>query len=599
MTDLSIAQGSTYAHVILDATLRFARRPAMKWMGESGWRTTTYSELRGEILAIAAALQKKGVSKGDRVGIWMETCRNWVLSDLVIQILGGVTVPIYHTQTPEKALRILKDAEVRALFSTSQRLEALRKLGAGVELEIDSESGIDSLREAGQRQLEDQPSLRAKLEAPDVLPEDLSAIIYTSGTTGEPKGAMLTHASIVANARGGVHAYLNDEAPVVFLHLPLAHVVGRNAIETMTLTSGGVLAIAEPERERLVSNLRDLAPTELVTVPYVLSKFHTQVLQKIEARPAVVRRLFHHALSVGRRCRVEPLSNGGPVRQETSVLLSLYDRLFFRKIAGFLGGHVRQIITGAAHLSRETLEFFWSIGIPTYEAYGMTETTSMVTYCSKKGVKFTTVGRPAEGMEIKLAPDGEILVRGVGLMKGYWKRPEGTRDSFDLEGWYRTGDLGSLDSQGYLTILDRKKEIFVLTTGKNVAPQAIENTLKLSPLVENACVFGDNRNYMTALIYPEWSAVRKKLGADANPALDNPALLKLFNSEVQRLMQSLPDYERVKRFALVEEPFSVDNDLLTPTLKLRRKQIEEYHRDKIESLYSGPQSNFWFLEEQK
>ncbi len=596
MTDLSIAQGSTYAHVILDATLRFSSRPAMKWMNGGGWRTTTYSELRSEILAIAAALQKKGLSKGDRVGIWLETCRNWILCDLVIQILGGVTVPIYHTMTPEKARNILKDAEAKVLFSTSQRLQDLRNLGSVSELEIDTEAGLNSLLETGQRLLEDTPSLRAKLEAPQVTPEDLSAIIYTSGTTGEPKGAMLTHASIVANARSGVEAYLDEEAPVIFLHLPLAHVVGRNAIETMTLTCGGMLAIAEPEREKLVSNLRDLGPTELVTVPYVLSKFHTQVLQKMGARSAIVRRIFNHALSLGRKCRVEPLGTGGPVRQRTSALLSLYDRLFFQKIREFLGGRTRKIVTGAAHISRETLEFFWTIGIPVFEAYGMTETTSMVTYCSKDGIKLTTVGRPAKGMEIKLDPDGEILVRGVGLMKGYWKRPEATRDAFDPEGWYRTGDLGSLDDQGYLKILDRKKEIFVLSTGKNVAPQSVENTLKLSPFVENACVFGDNRNYMTALIVLEWSAIQKKLGTVSKSPLDHPDLQKLFRAEVKRLMQSLPDYERIKRFALIDEPFSVDNDLLTPTLKLRRKQIEERHREQIEALYSGPQSNFWFLD---
>jgi long-chain acyl-CoA synthetase len=609
MTDLSIAQGSTYAHVILDATLRFAGRPAMRWKGKTGWQTDTYSDLRREILSLAAALRAKGISKGDRIGIWLETSRDWIVCDLAIQVVGAVTAPVYHTLTPEKARKILEDAEVKALISTNDRFEGLKRLGSGtppffLEIAADSTSiegraTLNSLRDAGGHMLENQPGLRSELESPRVAPEDLSAIIYTSGTTGEPKGAMLTHAAVAANARSGAAAFLHHDHHRVFLHLPMAHVVGRNAVEAATLTAGGVLAIAEPEREKLVSNLRELAPTEVVTVPYVLGKFRAQVLQRLEGGPRVIRWLFAQAMAVARRCRVEPVTHGGPVQQKKSPLLAFYDRLFFRKIRGFLGGEARQIVTGAAHIGRETLEFFWAIGIPIYEGYGMTECTSNAAFTWEGDMKLGTVGRPAKGMEVKLALDGEILVRGVGLMKGYWKRPEATREAIDAEGWYHTGDLGSIDEGGYLRILDRKKEIFVLSTGKNVAPQSVENTLKRSLLVENACVFGDKRNYMTALIVPEWSAVQKKLSLAEKPPLEDPKLQKLFADEVKRLMEEIPDYERIKRFALATEPFSVENNMLTPTLKLRRKQIEEHYRNAIEALYSGPQSNFWFLDQAK
>ncbi|HEX5035809.1 MAG TPA: long-chain fatty acid--CoA ligase [bacterium] len=605
MTDQQIAEGKTYAHVILQATRLFADRPAMRYKSNGEWQVTTYAELRDEILDVAAALRSREINKGDRVAIWMETGRDWVVCDLAIQIAGAITVPVYHTLTPDKALNILQDSETKLLFSTSARIEAVKKTPPASLLTIsaDLNSGPLSLtgfRSLGAEAQRNQPNLRSQLENPEVTPEDLSAIIYTSGTTGEPKGAMLTHASIVANARSGDEAYLgNAHIPHVFLHLPMAHVVGRNAIESMTLMSGGMLAIAEPEREKLVSNLRDLAPTELVTVPYVLSKFHSQVMQKMSERPKLIRKLFSHALALGKKCRVDPLANGGPVSERKSLLLAFYDRLFFRKILGFLGGNVQQIITGAAHISRETLEFFWSIGIPLFEAYGMTETTSFVTCCNRKSVKLTTVGTPSKGMEVKLAPDGEILVRGVCVMKGYWKRPDTTRESIDADGWYRSGDVGSIDAQGYLKIMDRKKEIFVLSTGKNVAPQSVENTLKLCAYVENACVFGDQKNYMTALIVPEWTAVKKKLGRTDQPSREDPDVQKLFSSEIKKLMGSVPDYERVKRFAIVSEPFSVDNNMLTPTLKLRRKQIEEHYHSTIESLYAGPQSNFWFLEEKK
>lgn len=606
MTSSDIVEGRTYADAILAATFKFAHRPAMKWKDSGQWRTTTYSELREEIVELVAGLKSLGLTRGDHIGIWLETSRDWVLCDLAIQVLGAVTIPIYHTLTPDKAHKILEDAGVKALFATSSRFSGLRKLSPPFYKEIfadtkaDSEhDSIDSLTQRGKDQITKQPSLRQEIEKPPIGPQDLSSIIYTSGTTGEPKGAMIAHASVIANAKNGIEGFLVKEVNHrVFLHLPMAHVVGRNAIEAMTLLSGGMLAIAEPEREKLVSNLRELQPTHVVTVPYVLGKFHSQVLQEINQMSPLLRWLFRRAMALARQCRVEPILVGGPVRLRTPLALNFFDRLFFRKIRDFLGGSATQIITGAAHINRETLEFFWAIGIPVYEGYGMTEITSNATYTCASDIKLGTVGKPTTGTEIKLASDGEILIRGPGLMKGYWKKPEATREAIDPEGWYHSGDIGSMNN-GYLSIVDRKKEIFVLSTGKNVAPQSVENTIKLSPFVENVCVFGDKRNYMTALIVPEWTVTMKQLGSKEKPAWHHPEVQRLFQNEVKRLMEALPDYEKVKRFALIDEPFSVEAGLMTPTLKLKRKQIEERYRDQIEALYAGPQSNFWFFEEKK
>lgn len=607
MTSSGNVEGSTYAQAILSATFRFANRPAMKWKEGGLWRTASYSELREDVVSLVAGLKLQGLARGDHIGIWLETGRHWIVCDLAIQVLGAVTVPIYHTLTAEKARKILEDAGAKALFSTTNRFTALRKSGPPFYKEFSADANtslthetLKTITEAGRLALRNKPSLRQEIETPQVSAEDLSAIIYTSGTTGEPKGAMITHGSVIANAKSGIAGFLKaNQEHRVFLHLPMAHVVGRNAVEAMTLLSGGMLAIAEPEREKLVSNLQELQPTHVVTVPYVLGKFHTQVIQKISQRPAPIRWLFSRAMSNARKYRVEPVLHGGPVKLKNSVFLRLFDKLFFQKIRSFLGGYAEQIVTGAAHINHETLEFFWAIGIPIYEGYGMTELTSNASYTWSGDIKLGTVGKPTEGTEIKLAADGEILIRGKGLMKGYWNKPEATREAIDSEGWYHTGDIGRMSEDGYLSIVDRKKEIFVLSTGKNVAPQSVENTIKLSPFVENACVFGDKRNYMTALIVPEWSAVIKKLGLTEKPPWHHPDVQKLFQGEIKRLMEALPDYEKVKKFSLVEEPFSVDSGLMTPTLKLRRKQIEERYSDQIESLYSGPQSNFWFFEDKK
>jgi long-chain acyl-CoA synthetase len=449
--------------------------------------------------------------------------------------------------------------------------------------------GLDALLTEGAVLRNGDPALTRALMEPRLDPSDVSAIIYTSGTTGEPKGAMLTHANVLSNAEGAIARYSPGLVHTILLHVPLAHTMARNTTMASLFISGGTAALAEPEREKLPQNLVETAPTLFVTVPYMLDKFVARVREMIATKGAIGRTLATRAIAVGRRRRLAAiLDGGGPVRPVPLGLeLAILDRLVLRKIRARLGGRLECIVIGAASSNRESIEFFWGMGIPVYEAYGATEVTNLATCTWPGDMRLGTVGRATPSMEVKLAEDGEVLIRGPNVMKGYWNRPEATREAIDAEGWYHSGDLGAMDAGGYLRIVDRKKEIFALATGKKVAPQAVENALKLSPCIGNVCVIGDRRRYMAALIVPDLAIIQQRLGLATPPAADEAPVHELLAAEIERVSTGLADFERVKRFAVVAEPFSVENGLLTPTLKVRRKEIGARYAREIETLYSG------------
>jgi long-chain acyl-CoA synthetase len=350
-----------------------------------------------------------------------------------------------------------------------------------------------------------------------------------------------------------------------------------------------VLAIAEPEREKLPANLVEVAPTAFITVPYLLEKFMARVRESVAQKGGLGRALAERALALGRARRLAALGEAGgpPRRQRLGLRLALLDRLVLRKVRARLGGRLEFIVIGGSNSNRESVEFFWGLGIPVYEGYGATEVTTSVSFTWPGDVKLGTVGRPPAGMEVRLGPDGEVLARGPFVMKGYWGRPDATREAIDEDGWYHTGDVGVLDEGGYLRIVDRKKEIFALSTGKKVAPQAVENALKTSACVAGACAIGDQRRYMTALIVPDLAAIGARLGLAAPPAAGDPRVREVLEAEVRAAAAAagLADFERPKRFAVIGEPFTPENGLLTPTLKLRRKPIAERYAAEIERLY--------------
>lgn len=600
-----MAEGPTYAHQFIDAARRFGERPALRWKDANTWQSISFEELERRVLACAAALQKQGVTKGDRVAIWLENSWPWVVCDLACQLLGAATTTVYHTVVATQAAALIRDAEPLAIVSSEARLrelfateaslrEGLQPIAAEIKAseQVSSESNnafisFKELLQVGERLIGSDPSTQASLRKPLVQPDDVSALFYTSGTTGEPKGAMLTHANVVFNAQRTIAQMLPDGEQTALLHLPLAHVMARNTTVPATLLSGGTLAIAEPEREKIPSNLVETAPTAFPTVPHLLDKFKERAIQAVDAKGLVMRRLAHLALRHCRTRRLAAIAGGGKVKTvELGLLGNVLDSLVLRKMRAKLGGRMDFIVTGGANSNRKSIEFFWGIGVPVYEGYGATELTGTAAITWSREFKLGTVGKAVPGVELKLADDGEVLVRGPIVMKGYWRRPEATAEAIDADGWYHTGDIGALDSDGYLTIIDRKREIMVLATGKNVAPQAVENALKRTPLVSSVCAIGDGRRYVTALIAPDLEALAKKLRLADKPSLDDSQVTELLRDEFSSLMTELSAFERIKRFCLVDEPFSPENQLVTPTLKLLRRQITLRFADEIEDLYA-------------
>jgi len=591
---LPTAQGPTYAHRILDATSRFASKSALRWKENGSWTRLHFSKLREAVLDLAAGFRIYGIRSGDRVALWFETSSAWVISDFALQILGAVTVTIYHTLPVPQATGILVDSGAKALISSQRRLKFFEDWeGDDREkwLEIAMDAGPlgipwEKVKEEGAQARRNDPAGFQDLLNPSVKPDDLSAIVYTSGTTGEPKGAMLSHRNILSNADGTVACFKWLENNVCLLHLPLAHVMARNTATAYNLFTGSELALAEPEREKLPMNLKEVAPHLFITVPYLLDKFMGRVLEVFAHKGKITQTLLKRALKIGRERRLKAIDPNGIVRPARLGLEGkLYDWFLLRKIREILGGNIRYITIGGSNSTRETVEFFWGIGIPIYEGYGSTEVTNCATFTWHGGMKLGTVGRAAPDMDVRLAEDREVLIRGPNVMQGYWNRPEATKEVLDQEGWFHSGDIGEMDHEGYLKIVDRKKEIFALSTGKKVAPQEVENTLKRSAYVISVCTIGDNRRYMTALIVPDLKVIQRRLSLSQLPSIQSSEVREFMRNQVQQAMEGLADFQQIKRFLLLEEPFTIENDLMTPTLKLRRKPILERYSREIEMLY--------------
>ncbi len=589
------ATGPTYAHRFLDATKRFAEKPALRWKESGVWRDLSFRELEEQVLCFSAALSSRGIGSGDRVAIWLENSCEWIVCDLASQLLGAVTTTIYHTLNSSQVIELLRDAEAKILLSSNSRLAEMSALDSSMSQSLqlvsvdNSDIGLtfSTLLEEGEQAIQSHSDLKNQLGKPSVQPNELSALFYTSGTTGEPKGVMLTHANMIANITNTIAQMMPDESHVVLLHLPLAHVMARNTTVPATLLTGGVLAIAEPEREKIPNNLLEVAPTAFPTVPHLLDKFLERAMEAIQAKGFVMRTLALWAIRYCRQRRIAAISESGMVKPTRLGFVGwLLDRIILCKLREKLGGRMKFLVTGGANSNRQSVEFFWGIGIPVYEGYGATEVTNTAAITWSRGIKLGTVGQKVPGVELKLAPDGEILVRGPIVMKGYWNRPEETADAIDSDSWYHTGDIGTVDADDYLTIVDRKREILVLTTGKNVAPQAVENTLKRTPLVLHACAIGHRRPYTTALLVPDLVSAGQRLGLTGTPGISDPRLADLLRAELNYLMTNLPRFEQVKRFVMIAEPFSTDNGLVTPTLKLQRRRIVEKYAKEIEDLYA-------------
>jgi long-chain acyl-CoA synthetase len=577
---------------ILFAIYNSRRDRVMLQKGALGWAPISSTEVYRSVVGVARALESWGIAKGDRVAILSENRPEWTITDFAALALGAVTVPIYSTQTAEQTAYILKDSGARVVaVSTKNQLEKVLTIQRHTPIErILVMDTVETAHAVHMQPLMLHGPVDADPEfdgrARSLCPDDLATIIYTSGTTGTPKGAMLTHGNMASNIAHSMEAFgfgTKDEVSVSFL--PLSHVTARH-VDFALLYRGVVLAYC-PDLSRLAQVLKEVQPNIFIAVPRVYEKIRQQVILKAVGFPKST--VYRWALSVGRAHRAETPAETPP--SELSWKIKLADKLVFSKVRAGMGGKAEEFISGGAPLGRELAEWYADIGIPIHEGYGLTETSPVIAVNTSRTHKLGTVGKPLANIEVRIADDGELLVRGPSVFKGYWNRPDETAAAF-VDGWFKTGDIGTLDSEGFLSITDRKKDLIKTSGGKFIAPQPIENSLKLNPLIGTAVVIGDRRKFPAVLISPffpvleDWARANEVDITSRETLVAHVKVQALYEGIVEETNQNLARFEKLKRVLVIAEEFSAADGTLTHTFKVRRRGIEDRYRSLIDEMYA-------------
>jgi long-chain acyl-CoA synthetase len=555
-----------------------------------GWIPISAAELYRNVVGVARDLEQWGIRKGDRIAILSENRPEWTIADFAILALGAVTVPIYATQTADQVSFILNDSGARLIFvSTAPQLEKVQTIQSHTPLErvvvmdaVETAHAVHMQRLMRQGPTDTDPEFDERVRS--VSPDDLATVIYTSGTTGTPKGAMLTHRNMASNIACSLEGFgigHKDEVSVSFL--PLSHVTARH-VDFALLYRGVALAYC-PEITQVPQAMAEVKPDIFVAVPRVYEKIRQQVILKAADFPK--RTLYEWAMKVGRKHRDEIVKDLKP----TALSWKIANHLMFSKVRTGMGGKAEEFISGGAPLGRELAEWFADIGIPIHEGYGLTETSPVIAVNNPRANKIGTVGKPLSNVEVRIADDGEVLVRGPSVFKGYWNRPDETRAAF-VDDWFKTGDIGNLDSEGFLSITDRKKDLIKTSGGKFIAPQPIENTLKLNPLIGTAIVLGDRRKFPFVLISPhfplleDWARANKVVFSSRHDLVANPRVQALYEGIIDEVNAGLARFEKLKKVLLVPEEFSAADGTLTHTFKVRRRGIEDRYRTVIDEMYA-------------
>jgi long-chain acyl-CoA synthetase len=563
-------------------------------------------EMFERVRDVSLGLRTLGVSTGDRVALIAESRPEWLLCDFAILAAGGVTVPIYPTLSAAQAQYILQDSGARlVIVSTRLQLEKtqeVRHLLPALEAVVCMDAAaataapatasilsLDDLERRGHARMTAEWGAAKEFRdaARAIRPDSLATIIYTSGTTGEPKGVMLTHANLVANMRAAAAALEISQDDVALSFLPLSHAFERT-VSFVYLFAGVSIVFAE-SFDTIARDLLKVRPTVLTGVPRVYEKLHARIVETAQKAGGGKAAVFRWSVNAG-LARARAVLRGRAPGPIVSLKASIAERLVFSTVREKLGGRLRFVASGSAPLSDSVMEFFYAVGVPIIEGYGLTETAPILTFNPLRQLRVGTVGRAIPGVELRIADDGEILARGPNVMRGYYNKPEATAAVLQ-DGWFHTGDIGRLDDEGYLTITDRKKDLLVTSGGKKIAPQPIEAILKRSPLVAEVVVLGDRRKYAAALIVPELSALERRLKdlgrapGTREELSTRPDVIALYQEIVDALNRELSQFERIKRIALLPAEFSVESGELTPTLKVKRKVVEQRWHDRIEALY--------------
>jgi long-chain acyl-CoA synthetase len=582
-------------------------RKALTSRQEDGtWNSLTAGEAAERVRSISRALLEGDLEPGDHVAILSNTRMEWALADWACIMSGLVVVTVYPTLPADQVRYILSDSETKAIFvedgdqlakvlQVHDRLERLSRVFVFDPPEDDHGTDHAGIRVRSLEALERAGRASPGVEhswadaARKVQPDDTATLIYTSGTTGEPKGVMLSHHNLFTNTIGAAMVLPISETDKVLSWLPLSHAFERLAGHYLMWYSGAEIAYAE-SATTVARDMIEMRPTFVVGVPRLYEKFYDAVMDAVRAGGAAKKVVFRAAKWVGDRRANRRLARK-PIGRVLEGAYGVADRLVFRKLHERTGGRVRYFVSGAAPLSAEIARFFYSGGLVVLEGYGLTETSPVTNVNPPGDIRFGSVGPPLAGTEIRIADDGEILIRGPQVMKGYFGRPEATAEAITEDGWFRTGDIGELDADGYLRITDRKKNLLVTAAGKNIAPQPIEELIARSPYVEQVVLLGDRRKFPLAFVVPSFQAYKAAFPgrpfaeSDMGDLAEDPDLQRLMDDEVLSRVSSCARYERPKRILLADRQFTVEGGELTPTLKVKRRVIEERYADRIEEIY--------------
>jgi len=604
---LSDDEPTTLVEVYERVAVVHPKPDTLNYKHDGAWRSISTDEMLKRARLIALGLYSLNVRKGDRVALLSESRVEWVLADQGCIFAGAVTVPIYPTLTPAQAGYILNDCGARVLLvSTRAKIEeveeVVRECAAVEEVILFDPDGYTSANCLSLAELEnrgrvlgsEQPKLSAEL-AHASSAEDLATIIYTSGTTGEPKGVMLTHSNLVSNLIDSSNHLEFGEHDSALSVLPLSHIFERQAMN-MYLHHGMSVYFGEA-LEKIGDNLREVHPTVFVGVPRIYEKILAKVQERAVAKGKLNGALCNWAIEIGKQ-RAQLVDRRQPVPLWLALRHKFADPPVYAKWRKAMGGRIRIFVSGGAALSNDVALGFLGAGLPILQGYGLTETSPVITAGQLQDIRVGTAGKPIRNVEVRIAADGEIETRGPHVMRGYWNKPEETRAVFTDDGWFKTGDIGSLDSDGFLTITDRKKELLKTSGGKYVAPQPIEQLIKGSRFVNQVVVIGNDRKFAAALIVPDWDqleAYAKLKGLNLSTREEfcgHPRIIDLFERQIAARTQDLAQFEKIKRIALLDQELTVEGGELTPTLKVKRRVIDEKYRDVIDRIYGEVSDKF-------
>jgi long-chain acyl-CoA synthetase len=588
---------NTLSEILLNSLKSYPKPDYMLVKNEGRYTPISTEEFGRKIRHFSLGLRDLGMAKGDKLIILSENRPEWTMTDFACLCQGGITVPVYTTLVPEQVKYIINDSDARfVVFSNTEQWSKLAVVRAELpqvkhfitfaDKAPDGCLTMGQVIERGARIDRDEPVLFEKI-AFSLKPEDEASIIYTSGTTGVPKGVILTHGNFVSNVTTAANLLEFTAKDTVLSFLPLSHVLER-MVTFAYIFKGCTIAHAE-SIDTVARNLLEVRPHIMVSVPRVFEKMYAKIMDNVLVSSGLKRKIFYWAMNAGKtwgRRKIAKQRIGRSMRLKRK----LAHKLVYAKIIEKTGGRVRFFVSGGAPLSKDIAEFLYAAGLVIMEGYGLTETSPAITINTFENLRFGTVGKPMPGIEVKIAPDGEILTRGPHVMKGYYKKPAETAEAFEGD-WFKTGDIGVLDEDGFLSITDRKKDLIVTAGGKNIAPQPIENILKINPYITNAVVIGDRRRFVSALVVPnfekleEYANSSKIAFADRAELVKNEQIVSFLKAEIDRSTPYLASYEKIKKIVVLDRDFEIEKDEMTPSQKIKRNVVEQKYRNLIEALY--------------